>query len=149
MWSRGVVLAVGFREVRGGKAWRKRGETAHVRGAEDDLYTVGLLTGFLGPLPQCKCAKVSTKSGHQLDAFDERTLPKHPLKRALGRKNYLFAGSHDGARWTAIYYTRIGRAKLHGVNPFDYLQDIMRRVHTHPASRVVELTPERQKENLQ
>jgi len=112
-----------------------------------------------------------------LDAFNERTLPRHPLKKALeytlnqwtelsvfttnglleaynnmieremrpialGRKNYLFAGSHDGARWAAILYTLIGSAKIHNLNPYDYLKDIMRRVHTHPASKVEELTPQ-------
>jgi transposase len=130
---------------------------------------------------QSKTVPILQRLKEQIDAFNERTLPRHPLKKALeytlnqwkeltvfttdglleadnnpiereirpialGRKNYLFAGSHDGARWAAIFYTLIGSAKLHGVNPLEYLQDIMRRVHTHPASRVVELTPERWKE---
>jgi hypothetical protein len=112
-----------------------------------------------------------------LQALRERTLPQHPLAKALnyalaqwneltvyttrgdldidnnpierqirpialGRKNYLFAGSHDGARRAAIFYTLINTCKMHKVNPFEYLRDVLRRVHVHPASKVSQLTPQ-------
>ena len=111
-----------------------------------------------------------------LDDLNERTLPRHPLKKALnytlkqwkelvqyaengilsidnnpierqirpiaiGRKNYLFAGSHDGARRAAVLYTLINTCKMHGVNPYEYLCDVLKKVHTHPASQISELTP--------
>lgn len=60
---------------------------------------------------------------------------------AVGRKNWLFAGSERGGRAAAIAYTLIRSCKLAGVDPFDYLRDVLIRVATHPASRVGELTP--------
>jgi hypothetical protein len=43
---------------------------------------------------------------------------------ALGRKNYLFAGSHEGAKRMAILYSIVGTCKLQGVEPFAYLRDL-------------------------
>lgn len=60
---------------------------------------------------------------------------------AVGRKNYLFAGSHEGAKRAAIFYTVINTCKMHSVNPFHYISDILRKVHTHPNSKISELTP--------
>lgn len=60
---------------------------------------------------------------------------------AVGRKNWLFAGSERGGQAAAIAYTLIQSCKLAGVDPYDYLRDVLIRVATHPASRVGELTP--------
>jgi len=57
----------------------------------------------------------------------------------VGRKNYLFVGSHDGGRRAAIMYTSINICKR--VNPFLYLQDVLRRVGKHLNSKTHELTP--------
>lgn len=61
---------------------------------------------------------------------------------ALGRKNYLFAGSHGGARRAALIYTLVATAKLHGVEPFVYLKDVLVRIADHPHKRVAELLPQ-------
>lgn len=58
---------------------------------------------------------------------------------AIGRKNYLFFGSVDGGRRAAILYTVINSCKLAGVEPFAYLKDVFRKVHT--CTRRSELTP--------
>lgn len=47
---------------------------------------------------------------------------------ALGRKNWLFAGSENGARWGAMIYTLLGSALRHQHNPLEYLTDILRRL---------------------
>lgn len=60
---------------------------------------------------------------------------------ALGRRNWLLAGSDRGASWAAVFYTLIGTCKLQGVEPFAYLKDVLGRLATHPASRIDELTP--------
>ena len=60
---------------------------------------------------------------------------------ALGRKNYLFAGSHDTAQRAAVIYSLLGTCKLHGVNPQQWLTDVFQRIPTHPAKRVEELLP--------
>jgi transposase len=60
---------------------------------------------------------------------------------AVGRKNWLFAGSLDGARRAALLYSLVQSCKLAGVEPFHYLKDVLLRVATHPYSRLNELTP--------
>lgn len=60
---------------------------------------------------------------------------------AIGRKNYLFAGSHEGARRAAMLYSFLGTCKMHQVNPFDWLRDILCRIPTHHANKLTELLP--------
>jgi transposase len=60
---------------------------------------------------------------------------------ALGRKNYLFAGSDKGGERAAILYTLITTAKLNGLDPEAYLADVIARIGDHPASRIQELLP--------
>ena len=60
---------------------------------------------------------------------------------AVGRKNWLFAGSEEGGKRAAILYSIIETCRLNAVNPFEYLRDVLDRVSTHPSSRVAELTP--------
>jgi transposase len=60
---------------------------------------------------------------------------------ALGRKNYLFAGSHEAAQRSAMLYSLIGTCKLHNLNPYDWLKDILVILPTHPINRIKELLP--------
>ena len=60
---------------------------------------------------------------------------------AVGRKNWLFAGSPRGAQAAATAYTLIMSCKELDVPVRDYLVDVLDRVSTHPAARVRELTP--------
>jgi transposase len=60
---------------------------------------------------------------------------------ALGRKNYLFAGSHSGAEKAAMVYSLLGSCKLQNINPYDYLQDVLERLPEHPVNRLCELLP--------
>lgn len=60
---------------------------------------------------------------------------------AVGRRNWLFAGSPRGGRAAATIYTLIESCKQAGVDPCAYLADVLVRVATHPASRVEELVP--------
>jgi len=60
---------------------------------------------------------------------------------ALGRKNYLFAGADSGGERAAAMYTLIGTAKLCGLNPQAYLQYVLDRIGTQPASHLDELLP--------
>jgi hypothetical protein len=57
------------------------------------------------------------------------------------RKNWLFAGSHDGGERAAAIYSLIETAKLNGIDPQAYLRDILARIATHPAKRIHELLP--------
>jgi transposase len=60
---------------------------------------------------------------------------------ALGRKNYLFAGSHTGAKRAAIIYSLLGSCKLQGINPNEYLMDVLQRLPDLPVNRLRELLP--------
>ena len=60
---------------------------------------------------------------------------------AIGRKNYLFAGSHEAAQRSAMLYSFMGTCKLNGINPTMWLTDILKRIASHPINRVAELLP--------
>lgn len=73
-------------------------------------------------------------------------IDNNPLENAIrpiavGRKNYLFAGSHDAAQWAAIFYSFFACCKMHNVNPYDWLLDVMKRLPNHPVNRIEELLP--------
>lgn len=60
---------------------------------------------------------------------------------ALGRKNWLFAGSDAGGERAAVFYTLIRTAKLNGLEPEAYLRDVLTRIGAHPINRLEELLP--------
>lgn len=60
---------------------------------------------------------------------------------ALGRKNYLFAGSDTGGERAAAIYSLIESAKLNGLDPEAYLRDVLTRIADHSINRVAELLP--------
>ena len=60
---------------------------------------------------------------------------------ALGRKNYLFAGSNAGGDRAAAMYSLIGSAKLNGIDPEAYLSLVLSRIADHPITRIDELLP--------
>jgi len=60
---------------------------------------------------------------------------------ALGRKNYLFAGSDAGGERAAAIYSLIGTAKLNDIDPEAYLRDVLTRIADHPVNRIAELLP--------
>jgi transposase len=60
---------------------------------------------------------------------------------ALGRKNYLFAGSDAGGEHAAALYSLIGTAKLNGLDPEAYLRQVLGCIADHPINRVAELLP--------
>ena len=60
---------------------------------------------------------------------------------ALGRKNYLFAGSDAGGERAAAFYSLIGTAKLNGLDPEAYLREVFARIAEHPVNRIDGLLP--------
>jgi hypothetical protein len=65
---------------------------------------------------------------------------------ALGRKNYLFAGSHQAAQWHAMMYSFFASCKVNGVDPQAWLEDVLARISGHSMLRLEELLPAQWKE---
>ena len=60
---------------------------------------------------------------------------------ALGRKNYLFAGSHTGAQRSAMMYSFCASCKVMGINPWEWLQDVLKRIGSHKINQLEVLLP--------
>ncbi len=65
---------------------------------------------------------------------------------ALGRKNWLFAGSDQGGQTAAVLMSLCTTCKNLGIDPQAYLRDGLDRISTHPAKRIDELLPDRWQE---
>ena len=59
----------------------------------------------------------------------------------MGKKNWLFAWTEIGAERIGLIQSLLVTCRLHGVDPYTYLIDVLQRVSEHPATRVIELTP--------
>lgn len=73
--------------------------------------------------------------------MDNNTAERALRTVALGRKNWLFAGSDDGGERAAAIYTLIGTAKLNDLNAEAYLRYMLERIADHPINRIEELLP--------
>jgi transposase len=61
---------------------------------------------------------------------------------AIGRKNYLFAGSHDAAERAAMIYSLVATCRMHEINPFDWLKYIFENMHLYTTKNIEELLPQ-------
>ncbi len=98
---------------------------------------------------------ISTAIGYTLNRWNELcvyvddgrlNIDNNPVERsirpvAVGRKNYLFAGSPKGAQRLAVIYSLIGTCIMNKVDPYEWLKDIIGRINSHPMSRLQELLP--------
>ena len=76
----------------------------------------------------------------------EVPLDTNHLERGLrviptGKKNWLFCWTEIGAERVAVIQSLLVTCKLHGVDPYTYLVDVLQRISEHPASQVADLTP--------
>jgi transposase len=60
---------------------------------------------------------------------------------AIGRKNYMFAGSHEGAKRAAMMYSFMGSCKLHDVNPYGWLKEVLTKIPDYSVQNLEELLP--------
>jgi hypothetical protein len=74
-------------------------------------------------------------------AIDNNAAERSLRGVALGRKNWLFAGSDRGGERAAVMATLIETAKLNGVDPQSWLTDVLSRIADHPINRVDEFLP--------
>ena len=61
---------------------------------------------------------------------------------AIGRKNYLFAGSHEAAQNIAMFYSFFATCKTLNINPYHWLSDIIDRITEHKANKLDQLLPQ-------
>jgi transposase len=64
---------------------------------------------------------------------------------ALGRNNWLFAGSHKGGKRAAVLYSFVATCKRHGVDPEAWFTDVLTRIMTTPISQLAQFLPDRWK----
>jgi len=62
---------------------------------------------------------------------------------AVGRKNYLFAGSDGGGRSASVLYSVVGTCRRLGLDPFAYLRDVLTRLPSIPVGRLDKFLPNR------
>ena len=60
---------------------------------------------------------------------------------ALGRKNYMFAGSHDAAQQAAIIYSLLATCKINNVEPFEWLSNTLSVISNYPVDKIYKLLP--------
>ena len=70
-------------------------------------------------------------------------------RQAVGRKNWLFVGSDEGAEWNATVVSLIASCALHGLEPWSYLRDVLILLPGWSRDRVLELSPKRWKQTLE
>jgi len=78
---------------------------------------------------------------HGILELDNNSAERSMRGVAVGRKNWLFAGSEAGGKSAAVAYTLIETAKLNGVDPQGWLTDTLARIADHKITRIDELLP--------
>ena len=74
--------------------------------------------------------------------IDNNLIENSIRPNALGRKNYLFAGSHLGAQRSAMFYTFMGTCKMNGVDPLKWMTFVLDNIADHKVNRLWELFPQ-------
>jgi transposase len=68
------------------------------------------------------------------------TSNKHSWR--LGRRNYLFAGSHAGTQSAAMFYSFFATSKHNNVDPFTWLKKVLEIIPDYPANKISDLLPQ-------
>ena len=117
-----------------------------------DEFNVWLKDQYTQVLPKSSMGKAiaySLKLWDQLTAYtqngewsiDNNAVENKIRPLALGRKNYLFAGSHDAARQAAMMYSFFGTCKLNGIEPLKWLTETLRKIPDTKVNQVHTLLP--------
>ncbi len=123
-------------------------------------WLVGLQTGDVSDdgtrqnpmLPKSPMSQAVTYAMNQWDALNvyttdgelniDNNISENALRRiAVGRKNWLFAGSDNGGRTAAILFSLLATCQRHNVEPFAYTRDVLTRIAAHYANRLADLLP--------
>lgn len=113
--------------------------------------------GLLPSSPLTKALAYAHKRRAALEVFladPDVPIDTNHLERALrpipmGRKNWMFSWTELGAQHVGIVQSLIATCRLHHVDPYDYLVDVLQRVGQHPAADVAQLTPRLWKQHFE
>ena len=75
-------------------------------------------------------------------AIDNNTSENALRRVAVGRKNWLFAGSDNGGRTAATLFSMIATCERHRVEPMAYLRDVLTRIAAMPVNDLPALLPD-------
>lgn len=74
--------------------------------------------------------------------IDNNSIEREMRPVALERKNYMFAGSHDAAQRGAMIYSLFATCRLHKINPYNWLKDVLTRMPNYTTKNLHELLPQ-------
>ena len=86
--------------------------------------------------------KLSVYTGDAILNIENNGVENQVRPVAVGRKNYLFVGSHEAAQRAAMVYSLFATCRLHGINPYKWLKDILTRMHSYTTQNSHELLPQ-------
>ena len=89
--------------------------------------------------------KLSTYANDPLLNIDNNPVENAIRPVAIGRKNYLFAGSHDAAQRAAMVYSLFATCRLHNINPYDWLKEVLERMHLYSTRNIDSVLPQNSK----
>jgi transposase len=117
----------------------------------DDLqkWMLATKTGVLPKSPMGKAIEYTLSRIETLKVYTthsalqiDNNLTENAIRPvALGRKNYLFAGSHQTAQHAAIFYSLFATCKANNINPQEWLTATLQKIASHPINRIEELLP--------
>jgi len=85
--------------------------------------------------------RLSIYTEHGMLNIDNNPVENSIRPVAIGRKNYLFAGSHEAAQRSAMLYSLLGTCKMHEKEPYQWLKETLEKIADHPINRIRELLP--------
>ncbi len=127
---------------------RTKKSVPHLKKLEE--YLKNLITRTLPKAPLMEALKYALNQWCEIERIfkngeyhlDNNMIEREMRPIAVGRKNYLFAGSHEGAKRAAVIYSLLATARLHLVNPSDWLCHVLKTMRAHPVNRIHELLPQ-------
>lgn len=91
---------------------------------------------FLGLVPYLK-----NYTAHPYARLDNNVAERAVRPLAIGRKNWLFLGSEEGGEAAGIILSLVQTCRALDINPYEYLEDVMRRIMSHSSQKLEELLP--------
>ena len=89
-----------------------------------------------------RCEKLSIYAGDARLHIDNNLVENAIRPVAVGRKNYLFAGSHQAAQRAAMVYSLLATCKLHDINPYFWFRDALENMHHFTTNNIEGLLPQ-------